>query len=191
MNTQSTLMIDAIGSKVPSILAHYGTNHPVQGYLAQPGVLSYIPWSKAQLAAFPHGHILTATMPGRPEDAQHARELDREALDAGDDDVAPWLIARHEFNHDDGQIYVDLSNLAGVLQAIQAGGIWNEPWWRLRIAWYWDRPTAPNLGQVMTAIDNWVPTSLLPDPRRIWAAQWAARDVDFNAVYGPLDFTRP
>ena len=186
------ILVDGVGTDVPAILARFGRAHPVQGYIWQPGVLPYIPWTRQQLAEFPAGHMLTATRGGYPQDAEHARELDREKFDAGDEDVAPWLIARHEFGHQDGQVYCDLSSLAGVLEAIRAAGLWDEPWWRLRIAWYWGRPIAPTLGQVMQAAQNWLPTGLMPPASRIWAAQWfAGGSYDMNAVYGVPDFTRP
>ena len=194
--TSSVLMIDGIGTDVPAILARFGRAHPVQGYIWQPGVFPYIPWTKAQLAEFPAGHMLTATRGGYPQDAEHARELDRETGDAGDEDVAPWLISRHDFGHKDGQVYVDLSNVAGVLKAISDGGLWAEAWWRLRIAWWWGRPFAPTLGQVMNAVRSALTSAgvpnLEPGPERIRMAQWfAGGSYDLNAVYGPTDFTRP
>jgi hypothetical protein len=185
-----TLMIDAIGSKVPRIIAEYGRVHPVQAYLAQPGMYPYIPWTAAQVAEFPMGHIMTATMGGRPEDARHARELDRETGDAGDQDVAPHLITRHDFGHHDGQIYCDMSSLEGVLAAINAAGIWAEPWWRLRVAWWWGRPGAPTLSQVMDQAHEYVGASLMPPASRFWGCQYSAGDVDLTEVYGAHDFTR-
>ena len=186
------ILVDGVGSDVPAILARFGRAHPVQGYIWQPGVLPYIPWTRQQLAEFPAGHMLTATRGGYPQDAEHARELDRETGDAGYEDVAPWLIARHDFGHKDGQVYCDLSSAGGTLAAIHDGGLWAEPWWRLRIAWYWGHPTAPTLGQIMAELVKWVHPDLMPGPERIWASQWfAGGSYDMNAVYGVPDFTRP
>lgn len=190
--TGSVIMVDCVGAGVPRVLEHFGRAHPVQGYIWQPGVRSYIPWTAAQLAEFPAGHMLTATRGGFPGDAAHARELDVETFDATDEDVCPWLISRHDHGHKDGQIYCDLSHVLGVLGAIKDGGLWDEPWWRLRIAWYWQRPSAPTLDQVWEAIKQRVPAGLLPAGSRIWGSQWqAAGPWDMNAVYGPPDFTRP
>jgi hypothetical protein len=186
-----TIMIDAIGSKVPRIIAEYGRVHPVQAYLAQPGMYPYIPWTAAQVAEFPMGHIMTATMGGRPEDARHARELDRETGDAGDQDVAPHLIARHDFRHDDGQIYCNMSSLEGVLAAIQNAGIWAEPWWRLRVAWWWGNAGAPTLSQVINEAAAYLAgTDLMPAASRFWGCQYHSGDVDLTKVYGVPDFTR-
>ena len=190
----SELLIDAVGSNVPSIVQAFGKHHPVQGYIWQPGVLSYIPWTAAQLAEFP-GHFLTATRPGRPQDARHARELDVETFDATADDVVPWLVARHDdFGHDDGQVYCDLSNLAGVIASIIEGGIYGHHWWSLRIAWYWGRPAAPTRDQVLTEANKYLAAASLPalEPQRLKICQWqAAGPYDKNAVYGPYSYTRP
>lgn len=188
------IMVDGVGTDVPAILQRFGRVHPVQGYLAQPGVLPYIPWTTAQLAEFPMGHYLTASLADRPHDAKDARELDVERYDATTDDVAPWLISRHEFGHDDGQIYVDMSGLLGVLEAIFDAQLWMEPWWRLRLAWYWGRPAAPTLEEVMQQARLWTAGHELPelDERRVWACQWfAGGNHDLNEVYGIPDFTRP
>jgi len=152
--------------------------------------LPYIPWTKQQIDQFPAGHIWTATMPGRPEDAKWARELDRERGDAGDADVAPHLISRHDHGHDDGQIYCDMSSLDGVLGAIRSAGLWDQPWWRLRVAWWWGRPGAPTLSQVMAQAALWL-TSPMPPASRFWGCQYASTDVDLTEVYGAEDFTRP
>jgi hypothetical protein len=186
-----TIMIDGVGTDVPAILERFGRHHPVQAYIWQPGVLSYIPWSAGQLAEFP-GHMLTATRGGRPEDAKWARELDRETGDALDEDVAPWLISRHEFGHKDGGIYVDMVNLAGVLEAINQAGLWDEPWWRIRIAWYWQRPSAPRLYDILMMANSYLGgTGLTLEARRVWACQWSGSPtVDINEVYGAPDFTR-
>lgn len=192
--TNSTLMLDTVGSNVPEILRVYGTHHPVQGYIWQPGVFSYIPWTAAQLAEFPAGHMLTATRPGRPEDARHAREIDVETSDATAEDVVPWLTHRHEYGHHDGQVYCDLSNVVGVLKAIWDGGIWDEPWWHLRIAWYWGRASAPTQGQVVAEVASFLTGSglAMPPAWRVKMCQWqGSPGIDKNAVYGPLDFTRP
>ena len=191
-----TIMIDGVGTDVPAILQRFDRLHPVQGYIWQPGVLPYIPWSAAQLKLFP-GHMLTATRPGMPHDARWARELDVEKFDATADDGPPWLVARHdEFGHDDGQLYCDLSNLAGVLTKIVEAGLWEEPWWRLRIAWYWGRPVAPTLVQVMAAANSYLNGGQAPgvptlEARRVWAVQWfAGGSYDLNEVFGTPDFTR-
>lgn len=192
--TESELMLDTVGSNVSEIVRIYGRLHPVQGYLSQPGVFSYIPWTAADYALFPAGHIVTATRPGRPEDAKHAREIDVETFDATAADVPPWLIARHDFGHQDGQAYCDLSSVAGVLQAIWDAKIWDETWWRLRIAWYWGRPAAPTRDQIMTEVARYIAGTGLPMPPafRFWGSQWqGGPGIDKNAVYGPYDFTRP
>lgn len=193
---QPDILVDGVGTDVPAILRRFGRAHPVQGYIWQPGILPYVPWTAAQLAKFPAGHFLTATRGGRPEDAEHARELDVERDDAVAADVPPWLIARHEFGHSDGQVYCDLSNLFGVLIEIASSKIWNEPWWSLRIAWYWGRPAAPTLDQVMSAIratlDSAGGIDLMPAPGRVKLCQWfAGGSYDLNAIYAPIGLTRP
>lgn len=185
-----TIMVDGIGTDVPAILARFGRSRPVGGYIWQPGVLSEIPWTAAQLAEFPAGHILTATLPESLElAAQHARELDVETGDADAADAPTFLIARHDHGHKDGQVYSDMFNLGGVLAHIRSAGIYDEPWWRLRVAWWWQRPGAPTLDHVMREITD---LGVTVEPSRIWGCQYfAGGSYDLTAVYGVPDFTRP
>lgn len=187
-------MVDGISTDVPAILARFGRAYPVGGYIWQPGVLAEIPWSSAQLREFPAGHQLTATLPvGLELAAREARELDVETGDARPDNVPLFLNARFEAGHDDGQVYCDMSNLPAVLAHIDAEGI---SVWRLRVAWWWGRPGAPRLDQVMAQIravlDQAALANLMPDAGRVWGCQWfAGGSYDLTAVYGAPDFTRP
>ena len=170
-----TVMYDGIAADAAAIHAH-APGAPVACYIN--GLYT---WSPAQESMFGR-KIRISVMAGQPNAAKYARVLDVESGDATPADVPAFMAARDAISSN-GTVYCSLLTVPDVLSAL---GARRPRWW---LAWYWNRPGAPDAAQVNDELHAMTGHTLPVED--IWACQYASHlQWDQSIVYGAQDWSR-
>lgn len=177
----TVLMVDGTTGDVPAILRRFGTSVPVAGYVTGPG----IEWTERQFSMFARKIRVAQSPVPLYDDDSPARCLDVERYAASPRHWPDFYNTRAD--KDGATCYCSLDTVPEVLGECQAASIPPPPrWW---LAWYWGRPGAPTVRDVLDELVRISSTVL--DPQTVWAVQYANfPQWDLSAVYGAPDFSR-
>lgn len=160
-----------LDSADPGAAGLRGWQGPVQGYCNH-----HPPWTRADYARFPAGHMITS-VESDPRWAAEAREIDVETGAAAAADIVPFILERERLRHHDAGVYFSLDNWPSILSQLVGHKI-GPARVRLRVAAWGRPPTQFDLGDGYVA----------------WAHQYKndpVLNIDRSAVFGRPDFTRP
>lgn len=146
-------------------------------------------WPDSQVKRFPK-HFLISTESGNPGAAKHMRCLDTERYDASALDVPPFVDTRMAFGHDDSLIYTSIlgngpnEGIAPIVRVMA-----DQPGvWALWVAWWWGRPFAPTISEVLAEVKAL--TGIELPAYRVRACQWRnGPDIDESVWYDRDTFT--